>query len=153
MNDLASLAGKPKPLLVDGREYAVYPLTIDDLADLQAWCDRQCPDPIEAVAKHLGSGKFNPVQEKYLLRMAVEVATAPRPKIGSPETQAMIGSLEGCAMLLWLSIRKGDPGFSEEAGKTLAKKIGVGRVHQVIEFTGADMVASDPKATKPGATD
>ena len=54
-NDPASVTGKAwAPLTIEGKTHKVYPLTFDDLGELQAWVNAQIPDPFDAVTSSPG---------------------------------------------------------------------------------------------------
>lgn len=152
MNDLATLNGKPRTLKVDGRDYLFYPLTLDDLGGLQAWVDAQTPDPFALAHGQINSGRFTIDQCKFLLKTAMEMAAKGAPKLGTDEADLLLQSAEGVKEVLFLSVRKGDPGFSRGDAAGLFRKVTQGDVAALFRATGlveAGVAAgadSDPKA-------
>lgn len=167
IDDLASLAGAPRPLkLADGTTFRVYPLTIEDLGTLQAWVDAQFPDPFDIASREIDRGRlvldaqgrasrepYPVAQQQFLLRAAMELKEKGARLIGTPEADAKLQSYEGLKQLLLVSIRKGDPGFSEADADLLYRRMGVGDVAQLVLLTNLSMVTSDPKAGTPGGTE
>lgn len=151
IKSLARLTGQPTTLEVDGERYDVHPLSFGDLGSLQAWIDGRRADPFATLAAQLGTGRFSVAQEKHMMALALEQATRPGPPLGTPEADAMLNTLEGYAEVLYLTIRKGRPGFTREDASRLLAALGEGRLGQVRRTTDLDLV-SDPKApTPPGA--
>lgn len=145
MNDLKTLTAQPSPMTVDGETYLTHPLTIEDWGALQAWLDRQHPNPLELVKETIAKGGFNRAQEQYLLEKALEKASKPRTQLGSPEADQLLMSVPGWTQVLYLSIKKGRPGFTEQDAALLAAKLSFVDVAQMARNTTLDMVASDPK--------
>ena len=156
MNDLATLGAKPKPLTVGGRTHLIHPLTVDDLGSLQSWVDTQFPDPFDVASNAIERGRPGPegtrtpyttAQQKHLYEVALERATRGTPKLGTPEADALLQSAAGVRELLFVAIRKGDPGFTRAAAEALFREMGVGDVARVFRQTNAaDVATSDPKA-------
>lgn len=161
MNDLATLNKKPRPITVDGRTYLLYPLTLGDYGEIQAWIDSQQPDPYAAAAAALRSGMFTQAQQQFILRSAAEVAATRRALIGTPEADAIIESPAGVKFWLSASIRKGDPSFSDDDAAALFDRMTLAEIRQVTALTEVEHVltgeGADPKAaagetTPPGTT-
>lgn len=145
MNDLATLTAQPQTLLVDGKEYKVHPLTFADLGELQSWIDKQFPDPFDAVSRAIKSGNFNYAQQQFMLDKAIEKAMKPRHLIGTPEADELLLSVEGYKKIMTLSIRKGDPSFTEKEADELFTKMTQADLARLGIATSIDMVANDPK--------
>lgn len=153
-NDLASLTGRPKATIaVDGERYAIHPLTVADLGAFQEWVSAQLPDPVESVKRFLGKG-LSMAQEKHLLAAAVEAAARPRALIGTPEGDAIAGSPAGVAKMLELSIRKGRPGFDEDAARALFERLDLASLAAARVASGMELVAgdADPNGDGPAPT-
>jgi len=165
MNSLASLTSQPSVLRVEAKneegqltgemlEYQVYPFTIEDLGKLQAWIDRQFPDPFDIARNAIDKAKstnnpFTYTQEQFLLKNAAELAMRPRNLIGTPEADALLGSSGACLEILMISIRKGDPTFDEDKSKQLIRSLTAMDILKVYQATQLNLVMSDPKAGKP----
>jgi hypothetical protein len=145
-NDLATLNGRPRVhLRVAGESYAVWPLTLAELGELQSWVDAQYRDPIDLVRDKLGSG-MTMAQEQYLLKTALELASRPRALIGTPEADALLRSSEGVKQVLWRSIAKGRPGFAEADAARIFAALTPFELAAAMAESGVDAVTSDPKA-------
>lgn len=152
MNNIATLTAQPQILRVEDKEYKVYPLTFADLGALQVWIDSQYPDPFDAVARAIKSNHFNFAQQQFLLDKAIEKATQPKRLIGSPEADELLMSAEGYKQVLILSIRKGDPSFSDDDAKSLFDRMTPADVAKFQSLSNLDMVANDPKDIAPSVT-
>lgn len=145
MNNIATLTAQPQFLRIDDKEYRIHPLTFADLGELQTWIDAQFPDPFEVVSKAIKSGNFNYAQQQFMLDKAIEKATRPRHLLGSPEADELLLSVEGYKQVLLLSIRKGDPSFTDADADALFQKMTQADIAKLESATNLDMVATDPK--------
>jgi hypothetical protein len=124
MNDAATVTGKAwAPLAVGGKTHRVYPLTYDDLGELQAWVNAQLPDPFDAVASSPGFARLSVEAQKYAIRCAVELAAKGKRRLNSPEAAEAVNSPEGVAFLLYLMVKRGDPTFTEAAAAELVRQV------------------------------
>jgi hypothetical protein len=144
MNTIASLTKQPRPVTIDGETYLVHPLEIADFGKLQAWIDAQYRNPLEVVSESLHF--FQPPQQRYLLDKATEQASRPKPKIGTPEADELLRSVEGVKVLLRLSIAKGRPDFSEALADQLFDKFTPLQIQTLFQESQVEAVLSDPKA-------
>jgi hypothetical protein len=151
MNDLATLNGRGRPLSVDGATYLLYPLTIADLGELQAWVEAQWPDPLLKVRERLD--EFPPALQRELVREAAALAARPKPRIGTPEADALVFSAAGWQEIAYLSIRKGRPDFTREQAARLCARLTEGELARVYSQTGVELVLSDPKGSGPVETE
>lgn len=153
MNHLTEMTRQPRTLRVrvgdEDREYAVHPLSIDDLGKLQGWVDAQFPDPFDVVGKAIAAGDYTVTQQQYLLDRAIHRATQPRNMIGTPEADRILFSLEGHCELLKLAIRKGGVEFSDEEAREVYMHLTVAELAALHSTTGLDLVTHDPKASAP----
>lgn len=147
MSDLARLTKQPQPFEHGGKTYLLHPLEIDDFGRLQAWVDSQRPDPFAKVAEQIGIGRFTMAQEKHLIEAAVKVSLEPKPKIGTPEADAVLVSLAGVKQFFYLSVHKGDPSFTEQEASDAVDGMNAAELNQVLTLTTVDKVASDPKSS------
>src|SRR4051794_27592650 len=118
--DLATLTNTPRTLTVDGRDYRIHPLTLNDLGELQEWVNTQLPDPVEAIADSPGFKRLPPEAQKYAIRCAVELASKGKRRLGSPEATELINSTDGVCQLLFLTIKRGDPAFTQDDARKLS---------------------------------
>jgi hypothetical protein len=136
---------------VGGKEYRLYPFTLDDLGELQAWVNSVTPDPFALAQEQIASGRFTVEQGKYLLRVAMEMASKGAPKIGTDEADYLIQSTDGIKEVLYLTIRKGDPKFTREAADGLFRQVSQSDVASVFRASGLEEAGivgavDDPKA-------
>jgi len=156
LSDLGILNGKPRVLKVGDREYRFHPLTLDDLGELQAWIDSRQPDPFAIANAQVQSGKYTVEQGKFLLRTAMEMAVKGTPKLGTEDADLLLQSPDGIKEVLYLSVRKGDPGFSREDATELFRSVTQNDIAAVFQRSGlvdAGMVGGsepDPKANGAG---
>ena len=153
MNDLASLNGKPRILRVDGREYRFYPLTLDDLGELQAWVDSVTPDPFAIAHDQINSGRFTVDQGKHILRIAMEMSAKGAPKLGTDEADALLQSSDGVKQVLFLAIRKGEPTFTMADAVALFRKVTQADVAALFRKSGlieAGITGGTPDPKAPG---
>lgn len=146
MNDLSTLTMQPTTLTIDGKDYKVHPLDLGDFGYLQEWIDRQFPNPIAIVKKTIDEGGYNLTLQQYMLKEALILASQPRHLIGTPEADALLTSVDGMKQTLYLSIRKGDPSFTEADAETLFAKMNFADTALVAQASTLDMVTTDPKA-------
>jgi len=166
MNDLGSLTAQPTRLSLGGEAFDLHPLTIADFGRLQAWVDAQFPNPFDVVGAQISRGRvvenadgttsrvpFTVEQERYLYRLAGEMAVNTRRLIGTPEGDSVLRSLAGVLEQLYLSISKGDPTFTRERAAALVENLSLVEINRVMSATTVDLVAGepDPKA-RPGTT-
>jgi len=142
VDDLATLTAQPKPLNIGGKTYQVHPLTLNDLGAFQAWIDTQFPDPLEIASKKMAT--FPVAAQKHLIAVAMEQAAKGRRLLGTPDADAVAQSIEGVSQLLFLSIRKGDPSFTEADARALFNHLNAGDISRV--FGAAGVMASTDEA-------
>lgn len=143
MNDFASLAGRPHTLTVGGATYQVHPLTFGDLADVQRWVEAQLPDPLAVAEAALD--RFPVPIQKHLITQALEIASRPKPRLGTPVADELVRSAAGTAELLRLCIAKGDPSFDEDDARALFERLTIGQLARFFRESGAELILSDPK--------
>lgn len=152
LDSLSVLTGQAyHPLVVDGVTYKVFPLTLSELGAVEAWGQAQFPDPFaqaELAMKRFGSLAM----QKYLLDRAMEIASRPKPRLGSPAMNELLQSLPGLQEMLYHSIRKGDPSVTRETVKGLADRLTLAQIGAVFEASNLSLVSgepADPKANGP----
>lgn len=159
MHDIHAIDERPTPLTVGDTTYQLYDLSWHDLATLQAWVDSKYRDPRELVTEHLlGIGARLPIEvQKFMVREAIEMARRPKPLLGMAEASAQLLSVEGLQQIVLLSIRKGDPTFSDADAEALFRKLTFDHAAEVVERTGILSIkdrgeADGPKAPAPATT-
>ena len=146
MRDIASLTGQAARITVAGRDYELYPLTLADFGELQTWVDQQFPDPFEVVNAAIEKGSYTMAQQQYLLDRAIVQATSGKRLIGTPEADRLLLTMEGMKRIIFASIRKGDPSFTEDDARELYLVMGIAHLAAVQQITTVSMVVGDPKS-------
>jgi hypothetical protein len=149
VNDLATLTAQPTRLSIGGDTYLAYPLTIGEFGEMQAFVDRTFGDPFTLAQAQIATGKYTVAQQQFLLKTAMELSQRGKPLLGTPEADERVRSNEGVKYLIYLSIRKGRPDFTEAAAGALFDRMTPGDIEMLFRATDADKVLSDPKAPMP----
>ncbi len=165
MNDLGTLTSQPLRLNAIVRDddnnptgeilsYMIYPLTFDEIGSLQPWVDSQFPDPLERTRESIDhareAGKpFTVAQEQFLFKAAQELAMRSKKRIGMPEADQLLMSLEGVKQILIRSIIKGDPTFDDEKAERFFKYLTEADVIRIYSTTQINLVINDPKVETP----
>jgi hypothetical protein len=152
VNDPATLTGQPKPVTAGDETRLIYPLDAEGIGRLQAWVDAQFPDPFEVVDRLFQTGRYNTAQQQFLMRTALELSVRGRRLIGTPEADALINSAAGTKFMLFLSISRGDPAFTEADAERFYGKMSAVTVEAARLATDAPMVVGGPKAGTPTGT-
>lgn len=160
MNDLATLTARPGELVAGDEAHPMAPLTLDDWGELQAWVDRQFPDPFDAVdaflTRRAAAGRpVPPAQQQHLLTAAVEASGRPKRLVGTPEADEVLRSAEGMIETIFLGVRRAEPGFTRAAARAFYAKLSVVQLHKALMLAHADLILSappDPFATGTGPT-
>ncbi len=155
MNDIASLTAQPTMLRLGGAVYAVHPLTVADFGKLQAWIDRQTPDPFDVVDRRISLGKlvvgpdgaesrvpYAMGEKQHFYKLAADLSVAGRKLIGTPEADELLRSVPGMVEQLYLSISKGDPSVTREKCQEIVDNISAVQVQRLGAATNADLVMS-----------
>jgi len=91
------------------------------LARLQEWLDSQVADADDAVCAQIDG--LSPDQQRFLLRAGVDRIEAARPLFGTPAGDDLLYSVGGLTELLYLSVRRGDRGFTRKDAAGLYWKL------------------------------
>jgi hypothetical protein len=110
-----------EPIAVGGQEYRFSEVSLQDLADLEAWIATQLPDPLE-LARRLAEGL--PVElAREILAQGYLDAKAGRGRFGSPEASQVLRSTVGFGRLLHCSLRKQHPDITQDQAFALAARV------------------------------
>lgn len=105
MSDLAKVAAKPVTLTVGGADYQFSPLTLDDLAEFEAWHESE---RLQRGLDALGEGA--PGDRVQLIAQMNDA--------GAADIAQAMQSLRGVRQILWYSLRKQRPEITpSEAGE------------------------------------
>lgn len=124
-------ASQVKKITAGGKTYELHPLSFEDIQQLQPWIDSNFPDPFVVVNEAIAKGNYSVAQQRFLMEQAFEKAAGGKCLIGSPEAEALMGTLEGIKQLMVLAIRKGRPDFSDEEAKELFRNVGIADLHSM----------------------
>lgn len=143
-DDYARATAAPNSIRLAGRDFLVSKFTPRDIGELQAWLKSEIPNPREE-AKRLIQGVPDAVALQIWRDLNEEAKDWP-PSFGSEKaTNLLVTSPEGNARLLWVTLRKHNPGFDLAAARTLVESIELDRIHDLIAKASPE-AATDPKA-------
>jgi hypothetical protein len=143
-DDYSRATGAPGSLRLAGREFLVGKFSPRDIGDLQAWLKEQVPDP-RARARELIQGMPESVALQIWKDLSEEARDWP-PSFGSAKATSLLTTNgEGIARLLWVTLRRHNPGFNLEAARALADQVDFDDVNRVIALASPES-ATDPKA-------
>lgn len=141
---LAALSGAPRTVEIAGERYQIYPLTLSDLGELQAWLEGQLPDPLAIVRRHIDSCGVPMEQAKFLYAEAMREASKTRIHLSSAEAMPHLNSPSGICELLYLAIRKGRPGWTREQARDLVDGMTPAEVSRIQQISELDQVTPGP---------
>ena len=114
----------PRPVAVAGRGFLVRPATLRDLAEIQGWLDARFPDPLDAIGEQLFGPEPAQGTERDRLLTEAELAWDEGPPLwDDARGAALLATAEGASVLLWVALRRDNPGFTPEAAADLSLAI------------------------------
>ena len=141
---ITTLAPVAVPVEIAGRTFQVKPFTFNDLAKIQAWLDRNF-SPIDQLLSRL-ERLPEAIQDKLLDRLD-SVASVPAPRLGTPEADKALYSLDGFRQIFQIMVQAADPGCSDADVDTLVGSMSVSEFQKLMERLSAiAFEAGDPKA-------
>lgn len=146
MNDAATVFGTPKREKFGDEEVFLYHLGPDDSGEIQRWIDENTRNPIDLVRREIAKGGWPMEIQRYMIDSALKTWMRNRILIGSPEASELLGTIEGKAQLLYLSVRKGDSTFTYDKAMGLIRKADEFAKRQVMEAAGMMGDSIDPKS-------
>jgi hypothetical protein len=118
--DYAKATAAPRFITIGEKEYRVGKYGPRDIGDLEAWLKTQVPDP-RLKARTLCEGLPDAVALEIWRDLSMEAASWP-PSIDSRQgNKLLIETWEGNAMVVWVSLRRHNGGFTLEDAKRLTK--------------------------------
>lgn len=109
MSELAPMVGKPKQVMIGGKEYTVSPLDIDDLAEFELFIKNERNRTISESLKGAD------IKEELIAQKIVESSARP---IGIDEIDGAMRTISGVRYLLWFGLKKNHPELKlNEMGK------------------------------------
>lgn len=150
-DDFAIATAAGRPVRIAGADYLIGQLTGCDLGDLQAYIKEQVPNP-RLEAKELCRDLPDEVAKQIWIDLFEESKNWP-PTVWSDEgNRILTQTREGAARVLWVLLRKHQPGFTIDHGRAMAKEIGFAQLNKLIDmgFPEDDVV---PKSQAPTPTE
>jgi hypothetical protein len=128
-----------------GREWNLTALTVKDLGEIQEWVYSKLPDPLE-VAKKLAEGQDPSVVKELLLNAYEDIRHGAR-KLGSPESTAVLNTVEGLCKQLLIRGRKNHPEMTFDDWAEVVEKTLKDEADELNKLSGEDQggVLPDPK--------
>ncbi len=114
-------------------EVTLHPVSITDLHGLQGWINSQLPDPFDVVNRAIARGDYTVAQQQFLMAKALDAATRARPLVGTPDAEPFLSSLGGMQEIIKISIRKGDPAFTDEQAERLFRGMTLGDLYALVQ--------------------
>ena len=140
MSDLAKMAAKAVTLTVGGEEYAFSPLTLDDLAEFEAWYESE---RLQRGLDALGDGA--PGDRVQLISQMGDA--------GAADIAQAMQSLRGVRQILWYSLRKARPEITPSESGALVNLANLEEMRalldQLIGLNGEE--SSSPPAARRSA--
>ena len=100
MSELSPIVGKGKQVTINGKEYTVSSLTIDDLAEFELFVKTERNRTISESLKQAG------IKEELMAQKIVESSAMP---IGIDEIDGAMRTISGVRYLLWFGLKKNHP--------------------------------------------
>jgi hypothetical protein len=149
-DDFGRATAAPGSLRINGREYLVSRFTPRDIGDLQQFMKEILPDPRSRVRELIRD-----LPESVALQVWKDMNAEARdwpPSFGSEQsTSILTTTFEGNARLLWVTLRKHNPGFDLNAARELAGVVEFEDINRIIALASPES-AGDPKAGKTDPT-
>ena len=163
MDRITELVPQPRRASLGGADWLVWPATLIDIAELQAWLDQSWPCPLEWAWDRLYGPDAIEGEERWsLLRGSLSVAREGPPAWDDDRGAERLGRWDGIVMVLWLALRKAHPELTAEgvvdvAARSTASEIAAVRrawlgVDPVHELERALMEGAVPAKSGPGVT-
>jgi hypothetical protein len=127
----------------------VFPLTLADLGELQAWLDTQLPDPLAVVKRHIDSGGVPMEQAKFLYAEALKEASKTRIHLSSPDALVYLNGANGVIEMLYLSIRKGRPDWTRDQARKVFEALTPADIQRIQNITELDQVVPNSEDHDP----
>jgi hypothetical protein len=150
MPSLTKAAPKTIEVVQGDKTYALPTLALAELRKIQEWLDG-LPSPLARCQKYAESLPEN-LRNDYWVAMSTKLNGWP-PKLGSPEAEEALSSLEGLDLLIRLMLRKGQPSLKDSEIEVIAGEFDLTMLGNVLlHALGIDPVepgdSPDPKDPK-----
>ena len=147
--DYAKATAAPRPIRIGGADYRVGKYNPRDLGDLTAWLKSVSPDP-RLKAKELCAGLPDAVALEVWRELSDEARDWPPGLTSYEGNNLLVMTYEGNVQVIWVSLRRHNPGFTMEHARKMAQDITLDEINELIRL-GFPEPTFDPKST-PGAT-
>ena len=124
MDGLHVPTAAPWKQMIGGKEYWMGPLTLEDWGMLEKRLVASRPDPLELAISRL---ERHDDLDEHTTRGVLECAfreTMEAHRATVVELKQFMRGVEGFSLMLWLSLRKHQPGITEERAGELALQLG-----------------------------
>jgi hypothetical protein len=118
---IATHVGREQVVEALGRQWKVGRWTRRVWADFLAWAKPLVPDPLKVAKRALA--EFDPAFHAAIVERAVELS-GEYLSVGSPQVGRLLDSVEGTVHVLWLLLKDGNPGVTEDDAFDLAAALG-----------------------------
>ncbi len=119
-DDYAKATAAPRHITINGREYRVGKYGPRDIGDLEAWLKTQVPDP-RLMARELCAGLPDAVALEVWRDLSAEAMNWPPTVESRQGNKLLMGTWEGQALLVWVSLRRHNADFSLDEARALTK--------------------------------
>lgn len=119
-DDYAKATAAPGFIVINGREYRVGKFGPRDIGDFEAWLKTQVPDP-RLIAKELCAGLPDAVALEVWRDLSAEAMNWPPTVESRQGNKLLMQTWEGHALLVWVSLRRYNAGFTIEEARLLTK--------------------------------
>jgi hypothetical protein len=119
-DDYAKATAAPGFIAINGREYRVGKFGPRDIGDFEAWLKTQVPDP-RLVAKELCAGLPDAVAIEVWRDLSAEAMNWPPTVESRIGNKLLMGTHEGHALLVWVSLRRHNASFTLDDARQLTK--------------------------------
>jgi hypothetical protein len=152
---LTSVKPAPAELTMEGpggapKTYRFPRLTLDGLRRLQAWIDANAPSPLQVTALHL-HGVPEDVARRALDQALEATDRWAPPRIGTPEAEALLGSMDGLRQVVATMLRSGQPGIADAEVDAVVAQLDGPAIGRILDVPGgAPAAAPAAKAGRGG---
>lgn len=118
--DYAKATAAPSLITINGREYRVGKFGPRDIGDFEAWLKKQVPDP-RLMARELCAGLPDAVAIEVWRDLSAEAMNWPPSVESRLGNKLLMGTHEGHALLVWVSLRRHNADFTLEQARSLTQ--------------------------------
>ena len=116
MGECATMTAACMTVTIDGREWTLSPVTLEDLGMLERWIESR---PIRMVQSALDG--LADRERQYLLALAFGESIKRQTTLGTESGRGELESIESVAYLFWLSLRVRHPDVTREVAARMLR--------------------------------